>query len=239
MSEAAQESKGVTAQNPPWDSSHIRHLTIPPGASGVIRCAASPVVCVFELTAGAIPCLQFKVYLIIEGCVWLPAAYLFCYRFQPTLRFVRTDTGRRIVHAASGFLERHTPTTHASLAKLADRAQGAPAGRAAAEWALLNKVAYPAHVPEPSPSLSPRRRLTHRTGSGSDRVADQDVVGAPDCEEPRGASGRRGGRAVIMAPRMPCRSQPTPRFAGEGAQDRSTPTRLPCVQVALVCCSVS
>ena len=77
---------------------------------------------------------QFKVYLMIECFVWLPAAYIFCYRFQPTVRFAKTDSGKRIVIAASNFLERRAPSTHASLAKLASQAQGAPAGRAAAEW---------------------------------------------------------------------------------------------------------
>jgi hypothetical protein len=92
---------------------------------------------------------QFKVYLMIECFVWLPAAYIFCYRFQPTVRFAKTDSGKRIVIAASNFLERRAPSTHASLAKLANQAQGAPAGRAAAEWALLNKVGdqHARHVP--------------------------------------------------------------------------------------------
>jgi len=45
------------------------------------------------------------------------------------------------------FLERRAPSTHASLAKLANQAQGAPAGRAAAEWALLNKVLAPIGFP--------------------------------------------------------------------------------------------
>jgi hypothetical protein len=92
---------------------------------------------------------QFKVYLLIECFVWLPAAYIFCYRFQPTVRFAKTDSGKRVVIAASNFLERRAPSTHASLAKLANQAQGAPAGRAAAEWALLNKVGdqHARHVP--------------------------------------------------------------------------------------------
>ena len=83
---------------------------------------------------------QFKVYLFIEGCIWLPTAYVFCYRFQPTVRFVQTETGRRIVERSSAWLSQYTPSWHASLAKLASRIEGAPAGRAAAEWALLNKV---------------------------------------------------------------------------------------------------
>lgn len=83
---------------------------------------------------------KFKVYLVIECCIWLPACYLFCYRFKPTIRITRTEPGRRIVHAAGGFLERYAPTTHRKLTALAEKAQGAPAGRAAAEWALINKV---------------------------------------------------------------------------------------------------
>jgi hypothetical protein len=98
---------------------------------------------------------QFKVYLMIECFVWLPAAYIFCYRFQPTVRFAKTDSGKRIVIAASNFLERRAPSTHASLAKLANQAQGAPAGRAAAEWALLNKVGGSARAPRAGRSLKP------------------------------------------------------------------------------------
>lgn len=86
-------------------------------------------------------------YLFIEGCIWLPAAYVFCYRFRPTVRFVQTDTGRRLVTSASNLLERNLPTFHAPLAKLAEKANGAPAGRAAAEWALLNKVLAPVGFP--------------------------------------------------------------------------------------------
>ena len=141
---------------------------------------------------------QFKVYLIIEGCIWLPAAYMFCYRFQPTVRFVKTDAGRRAVLAASGFLERNAPSTHASLVKLADRAQGAPAGRAAAEWALLNKVGAQPHA---GGRASIRKHadplLCMCAGVGTDWLPDKDVDCASCCEKlGRESSGGAIGRPM-------------------------------------------
>uniref|UniRef100_A0A7S2BWK6 Uncharacterized protein n=1 Tax=Haptolina brevifila TaxID=156173 RepID=A0A7S2BWK6_9EUKA len=90
---------------------------------------------------------KFKVYLFIECCIWLPGAYLFCYRFQPTIRFVQTNSGKHIVSRASTLLEQYTPSMHARLSEMAGKIQGAPAGRAAAEWALLNKVLAPIGFP--------------------------------------------------------------------------------------------
>jgi hypothetical protein len=147
---------------------------------------------------------QFKVYLMIECFVWLPAAYIFCYRFQPTVRFAKTDSGKRIVIAASNFLERRAPSTHASLAKLANQAQGAPAGRAAAEWALLNKVG------EISTRATCRALVEARpclliivcmpSGAGSNWVPDEDV----DCSSGREklgceSGGGAAGRAVMQS----------------------------------------
>ena len=93
------------------------------------------------------PVMQFKVYLLIEGGIWLPMCYACCYRFQPTLRFMRSGAGRAIVERTSSFLERHTPRTHANLSQMASKIHGAPAGRAAAEWALINKVLAPIGFP--------------------------------------------------------------------------------------------
>jgi hypothetical protein len=44
-------------------------------------------------------------------------------------------------------LERWAPSTHASLAKLAERVYGAPSGRTTAEWLLINKVISPVTFP--------------------------------------------------------------------------------------------
>jgi hypothetical protein len=90
---------------------------------------------------------QFKYYLFIEGCIWLPACYLCCYRFQPTVRFMQTDAGRAVVGRTSSLLERYAPKTHATLAQMAGKIHGTPAGRAAAEWALINKVLAPVGFP--------------------------------------------------------------------------------------------
>ena len=92
-------------------------------------------------------CAQFKTYLFIECCIWLPSCYFFCYRFQPTIRLARSPAGRQIVLTVGGFLERNAPSMHAKLATLVEKAQGAPAGRAAAEWALANKVLAPIGFP--------------------------------------------------------------------------------------------
>ena len=108
---------------------------------------------------------QFKVYLVIEGFVWLPACYAFCYRFQPTIRIAQSPAGRRAVQSASSYLERVAPSTHATLAKLAAQAQGAPAGRAAAEWALLNKVSLTESLP--SACLCEQEQLVDATISVS------------------------------------------------------------------------
>ena len=97
-------------------------------------------------------------YLLIECFVWLPAAYAFCYRFKPTLRFVQHPSGRKLVDAANQVLVQYAPATQAQLAKLAERAKGAPAGRAAAEWALLNKVS--------AASPPPRTRQRLRCADG-------------------------------------------------------------------------
>jgi hypothetical protein len=142
---------------------------------------------------------QFKVYLMIECFVWLPAAYIFCYRFQPTVRFAKTDSGKRIVIAASNFLERRAPSTHASLAKLANQAQGAPAGRAAAEWALLNKVGGSARAPRAGRSLK-LALVCMPSGAGSNWVPDEDV----DCSSGREklgceSGGGAAGRAVMQS----------------------------------------
>ena len=110
---------------------------------------------------------QFKVYLFIEGCIWLPTAYILCYRFQPTVRFVRTETGRKIVTRAGAFLAQYTPSWHASLSKLAGRIEGAPAGRAAAEWALLNKVLAPVSFPT---KIAIAHQIVQRRGAVAESV---------------------------------------------------------------------
>ena len=92
-------------------------------------------------------CLQFKVYLLIEGGIWLPACYVFCYRFQPTIRFMASPQGRAVVARSSAVLERWAPSWHASIVKFASKIEGAPATRAFGEWALLNKVLAPIGFP--------------------------------------------------------------------------------------------
>ena len=92
-------------------------------------------------------CAQFKWYLLIEGGIWLPACYFCCYRFQPTMRFMASPTGRALVMRSSTFLERWAPSWRASIAKLASKIEGAPATRAFGEWALINKILAPIGFP--------------------------------------------------------------------------------------------
>ena len=86
-------------------------------------------------------------YLVIEGFIWLPSCYLFCYRFQPTIRFMASPAGRSVVQRSGAFLERWAPSWHASVVKLASKIEGAPATRAFGEWALINKVLAPIGLP--------------------------------------------------------------------------------------------
>lgn len=97
--------------------------------------------------ARSMACAQFKVYLMIECGVWLPACYVFCYRFKPTIRFMASPAGRSIVERSGALLERWAPSWHTSIVKLAGKIEGAPASRAAGEWALINKVLAPIGFP--------------------------------------------------------------------------------------------
>lgn len=90
---------------------------------------------------------KFKAYLFIECCVWLPGCYLVCYRYRPTVLFVSTPRGKALVERASALLQRHAPKQHRSLERLVGRMHGTPAVRAAAEWALVNKVLAPVNFP--------------------------------------------------------------------------------------------
>ena len=90
---------------------------------------------------------KFKIYLVIECGVWLPACYMFCYRFQPTIRFMASPAGRKVVERSGAFLQRWTPSWHASIAKLASKIEGAPVWRAFGEWALINKLMAPVGFP--------------------------------------------------------------------------------------------
>ena len=90
---------------------------------------------------------QFKVYLVIECGIWLPACYAFCYRFQPTIRFMASPQGRALALRSGAVLERWAPSWHASVIKLAGKIEGAPATRAFGEWALINKVLAPIGFP--------------------------------------------------------------------------------------------
>ena len=94
-----------------------------------------------------LPRAQFKVYLVIEGLIWLPCCYMACYRFQPTIRFMASPVGRRFVSRTGAALERWTPSWHGSLVKLASKIEGAPASRAFGEWALINKILAPVGFP--------------------------------------------------------------------------------------------
>ena len=100
-----------------------------------------------RLMCGRACMLQFKVYLLIEGGIWLPACYIFCYRFQPTIRFMASPQGRAFAHRSGAVLERWTPSWHAGVIKLASKIKGAPATRAFGEWALINKVMAPFGFP--------------------------------------------------------------------------------------------
>ena len=84
---------------------------------------------------------------MIEGGIWLPACYFCCYRFSPTLRLMATPSGRALVTSGSTFLERWAPSWRASIVKLAQKIEGAPATRAFGEWALINKVLAPIGFP--------------------------------------------------------------------------------------------
>ena len=102
------------------------------------------------LALDARPCFcrsQFKVYLLIEGGLWLPACYLCCYRFQPTLRLMASPLGRRAVERSGAAIERYAPSWHASIVRLASKIEGAPATRAFGEWALINKILAPIGFP--------------------------------------------------------------------------------------------
>ena len=90
---------------------------------------------------------KFRTYLFIEAGIWLPAAYLFCWRFQPSVRFVSTPEGRAIAKRASEFIERVLPSWHASIMRLTERVYSSKGGRTTAEWILLNKVLAPVSFP--------------------------------------------------------------------------------------------
>ncbi len=83
---------------------------------------------------------QFKYYLYIELGVWLPATFVLCWRWQPTIRFVATPFGARFVARAGEVLERYLPSYHESISRLTGRMYGSPTGRTVGEWLLLNKV---------------------------------------------------------------------------------------------------
>ena len=83
---------------------------------------------------------QFKYYLYIELGVWLPATFVLCWRWQPTIRFVATPFGARFVARAGQVLERYLPSYHESISRLAGRMYGSPTGRTVGEWLLLNKA---------------------------------------------------------------------------------------------------
>lgn len=90
---------------------------------------------------------KFKVYLFIECGIWLPVCYIGCYRFAPTIRLMQSPGGKKFVERSSLWLSQNAPSWHASLAKLAGKIEGAPAGRAFGEWALINKVLAPVSFP--------------------------------------------------------------------------------------------
>lgn len=90
---------------------------------------------------------KFRVYVFIELGIWLPICFATCYRYQPTMMFMRTATGKAIVERTGSVLLRVSPRFHASLATLAGKIEGAPIGRSLAEWALINKVLAPINFP--------------------------------------------------------------------------------------------
>lgn len=90
---------------------------------------------------------KFKVYLVIEFGIWLPGCFLACYKFQPTVRLMKTAYGRNAVERSSSFIERHAPSWHGTLVNLASKIHGSPLTRATGEWALINKVLAPVNFP--------------------------------------------------------------------------------------------
>jgi len=91
--------------------------------------------------------LQFKVYVGIELFIWFPGLYVSCLWFQPTVRIMGTQLGKRGVQVASDALLRWSPSWHASVAKLGANVYGGTHKRAFAEWVLLNKVLAPVSFP--------------------------------------------------------------------------------------------
>ena len=89
----------------------------------------------------------FKAYLVIECGIWLPACWVACYRFQPTVRLMQTAWGRNGVARSSSFIQRWAPSWHKSIENLASKIHGAPMTRATGEWALINKVLAPVNFP--------------------------------------------------------------------------------------------
>ena len=90
---------------------------------------------------------KFKAYLVIEFGIWLPACWLACYRFQPTVLLMQTAWGRNGVAKTSSFIQRWVPSWHTSIKNLASKIHGAPMARATGEWALINKVLAPVNFP--------------------------------------------------------------------------------------------
>ena len=121
-----------------------------PPASLAPRCAPRPAASIADQSANAHffdRRAQFKAFVLIEVVFWLPALYLACYRFQPTVRFVETPTGQRVVSRASELLERYTPRWYSDIARLGARVYGSSRGRSFAEFLLLNKVLAPVALP--------------------------------------------------------------------------------------------
>lgn len=139
---------------------------------------------------------------MIEFGIWLPLAYVGCYRFQPSLRIMQSSGGRRFIENASDFLRSKVPSWHETLAKLASKIEGAPRTRAAGEWALLNKVLAPVSFPTKmylAHLIVQRRSQAHIDSPGSiqEHLLDASVelasAAAAPLEEASAALGLQAG----------------------------------------------
>jgi hypothetical protein len=90
---------------------------------------------------------KFQAYAALELGLWLPGLFALCWRFQPAIRFVQTQTGLRTVQWMGGWLQRWVPSQYEKVARLSSRVYTSDKGRTTAEWLLLNKVLAPVALP--------------------------------------------------------------------------------------------
>ena len=88
----------------------------------------------------------FKTFLALQTSWWV-VTYAVIYRFQPTLRVLRTSWGSAAVHAAGAWLQRVWPSRYESIAQMGRRVLHSPNGRTTGEFVLINKAFSPAVFP--------------------------------------------------------------------------------------------